>query len=111
MLRYLGSAATVSVALAPLMAQIAFSRPLSPISQYPEVQNSNINVPLCYIQTTDGRTLNLQSLCSKNSPINNPANNPINNNSPNPTNNNSSEPALEGKFRRGSGSGYASDSM
>lgn len=93
MFRYSSVAITLSIVLAPLMTEVAFSRPLSPSSQYPEVQ-SEIDLPICYI-TANGRTLNLQKLCGKVSPINN----------------NLSSRIPKGKFRRGSGSGYASDSV
>ena len=99
MLRFLYFAATLSVAITPLITEVAFSYPVFPASQYPEVQNfNNVNVPLCYIQTTDGRTLDLDKLCSKNSSINR-------------INKNPSSRVPKAKFRRGSGSGYAADSV
>lgn len=92
---YLGA---VSIALNPTTTKIAFSRPISASSQYPEVQNfNNIDVPLCYIQTTDGRTLDLHKLCGI-SPINT-------------INKSQFSRVPKAKFRRGSGSGYASDRM
>ena len=94
MLRCSSVVVTLFIVLTPLTTEIAFSRPIFPSSQYPEVQ-SEINLPICYIQTADGRTLNLQKLCGKVSPINN----------------NLSSRIPKGKFRRGSGSGYASDSV
>lgn len=92
MLRY-SVVVTLFIVLAPLTTKVAFSRPLSSSSQYPEVQ-SEIDLPICYI-TADSRTINLQKLCGKVTPIDN----------------NVSSRIPKGKFRRGSGSGYASDSV
>lgn len=95
MLRCFCLAAALSVALTPLLTKVAFSRPLSPRSQYPEVQNSRVDLPICYIQTADGRTVDLQRLCGKTSPLSNTL----------------SRGVSRFKFRQGSGSGYASDSL
>ena len=97
MLKYFCLDATVSVALTGLITDIAFSRPLPASSQFPEVQNSNIDVPLCYIQTPDGRTLDLGKLCGRNSAASG-SKTPYSQISPS-------------QFRRGSVSGYASDSV
>lgn len=94
-LRSLCLATTLSVAITPLITEVGFSRPVFPASQYPQVPNNNLNVPVCYIQTTDGRTLDLQKLCG--------------NSSVKTINNSLSSRIPKGKFRRGSGSGYASD--
>lgn len=95
MLRWFCSAAALSFALTSIMTKVAFSRPLSPVSQYPKLQNSDVDVPVCYMRTADGRTLDLQRLCGKTSPASNNASNRI------------SRP----RFRRGSGSGYALDNV
>lgn len=55
--------AVLSTALVSLMAEAAFSRPLT----YPVVQNSD-TAPLCYMQTSDGRTLDLTEMCGFISP-------------------------------------------
>lgn len=93
MLRCSSVVVTLFIVLTPLISEVAFSRPLSPSSQYPEVQSES-DLPICYI-TADGRTLNLQKLCGEVSPINN----------------NLSSRIPKEKFRRVSGSGYASDSV
>ncbi len=98
MLRLLCVATTLAVAVIPVVTKIAFSRPISANSQYPEVPKSNnADLPLCYIQTSDGKILDLQKLCG------NPPTNTFNK-SP-------SSRVPKAKFRRGSGSGYASDSV
>lgn len=106
MLRLLCLAATLSVVVTPIVTKVAFSRPISASSQYPEVPKfNNVDVPLCYIQTTDGKILNLQKLCG-NSPTNT-----INKSPSNTFNKSPSSRVPKAKFRRGSGSGYASDSV
>jgi len=87
---------TLSVILIPFMAEVAFSRPVFSDSQHPKVHNSEVDLPLCYIQTADGRTLNLQKLCNKNSPV--------------PIKASQSRRIAKQIFRRGSGNAYASDS-
>lgn len=57
-------AAALSIVLTPLMTQVAFSEPRSAGSQYPEVQNFNVVPPLCYMETADGRVLDLQKVCN-----------------------------------------------
>lgn len=70
MLRWLYSVATLSFALTSLGTRVAFSHPLSPSSQSPKLQNAPVDVPFCYMQTIDGRTLDLQKLCSQTFPDN-----------------------------------------
>ncbi|MEP0795286.1 hypothetical protein NDI44_12245 [Trichocoleus sp. DQ-A3] len=55
--------ATVSTALISLFPGIAFSLPLQADSPYPVVPASNIDIPVCYLQTEDGRTVDLGKLC------------------------------------------------
>jgi len=105
MLRWFRLAATLFVALTPTITETAFSTPLPAASQYPEVQNSNFDVPLCYIQIADGRTLDLQKLCGKTSPASNSPSNRIS-----PASNSLSSRTSVPIFRRGSGNAYASDS-
>lgn len=50
-----------------LLPSVVLSRPLIINSRYPEVPNSDTNALFCYLQTTDGRTLDLDSLCKKTS--------------------------------------------
>lgn len=45
--------------------EMAFSRPLTTASKYSIVSNSDTDEPVCYMQTVDGRTVNLSSLCGK----------------------------------------------
>ena len=67
MLRYFCWTATLSVVLNFLITGVAKSDPISASSQYPEAQKSKVNEPLCYMQTADGRILDLQKMCSENS--------------------------------------------
>ena len=55
--------ATVSTALISLFPGMAFSLPLQADSPYPVVPASNIDIPVCYLQTEDGRTVDLGKLC------------------------------------------------
>ncbi len=57
--------ATISLAFVPFASKSAFARPLSIIYQYPEVLNPQTNSSICYLETIDGRTLNLNTLCTK----------------------------------------------
>ncbi len=68
MRRCCGWATVLFLVLNSLMTQEASSRPLDAISQYPEVQNSQAGLPLCYIQTADGRMINLEKLCGSSFP-------------------------------------------
>jgi len=49
--------AALSIALTPSIAKAALS------DEYSGTQNLNINVPICYMQTEDGRVLDLSYLC------------------------------------------------
>lgn len=49
--------AALSIVLTPFIAEAALS------DEYSVAQNLNINVPICYMQTEDGRTLDLTNLC------------------------------------------------
>lgn len=57
--------ATMSVALVPFLSESTFARPLSINSQYPEVPSPKTNSSICYMETKDGRILNLDILCAK----------------------------------------------
>ncbi len=57
--------ATFSAVLAVFIPQIAFSRPLSEISGYPAIPNSQVHSLICYIETQEGQTLNLGRLCGE----------------------------------------------
>ncbi|MBV8886700.1 MAG: hypothetical protein JO235_22275 [Chroococcidiopsidaceae cyanobacterium CP_BM_RX_35] len=94
MLRCFYGSATLSVILTLLAARVAFSSPTATVPQSPQLQNSSVDVPLCYMQTADGRIMDLQNLCRQTSPAS-----PISNAS-------STVPS----FRLDSRSGYASDS-
>jgi hypothetical protein len=48
-----------------LIAETALSSSITPVSQYPVVPNSDIDNPVCYMQTADGRTLDLSNLCGE----------------------------------------------
>ncbi len=56
---------TISAALIPLLSKSTFARPLSTNSQYPEILNPQTNSSICYMETKDGKTLNLNTLCAK----------------------------------------------
>jgi hypothetical protein len=49
--------------LISLASSIAFTTPL--LADTPTVENSEIDVPLCYMQTADGRRLNLVNMCGQ----------------------------------------------
>lgn len=55
----------ISIASILFATETAFSRPPATDSRYPVVPSSDINNPVCFMQTADGRTLNLSSLCRK----------------------------------------------
>ncbi|MBW4663480.1 MAG: hypothetical protein KME01_04645 [Chroococcus sp. CMT-3BRIN-NPC107] len=57
--------ATIFTALVPFSIESTFARPLSTNYQYPETLNPQTNSSICYMETTDGRTLNLNILCAK----------------------------------------------
>lgn len=54
-----------------LLPGIALSNPLSVSSSLPVVVNSNSDSFVCYMRTTDGKTINLDSLCKKDQPDSN----------------------------------------
>ena len=63
MLKLFRLTAVLSAVLMPLIAETAFDRPIALGSQYPVVPSSDMGKPVCYMQTADGRVLNLNSLC------------------------------------------------
>ncbi|MBA2749217.1 MAG: hypothetical protein H0U45_10885 [Tatlockia sp.] len=65
MLKQLFCLTTISAVLIPCLSASTFARPLSINSQYPEVLNPKTNSSICYMETNDGRTLNLNILCTK----------------------------------------------
>lgn len=67
MLRYFCWTASLFVVSTALTTGIAQSESISIYPQYPETQKSKANEPLCYMQTADGRILDLQKMCSENS--------------------------------------------
>ena len=86
-MRLLRTIAALSAALTPLMAEAAFSRPMPGTVDFPTASNPQVNVPVCFIETPSGTTLDLASLCGSNAepqntapvagnPANAPANNP-----------------------------------
>lgn len=107
MLKWLCVAAVGPFILTPIMTKAAFSTIITLDYQYPEVPKSKVDVPVCYIQMSDGRVLNLQKLCSEAAPGNNnafPENNSF------PGTNSSSQNFPEAPRRRfGTGASYASD--
>lgn len=65
MLKFRTLKATFSAVLAVFIPQIAFSRPLSEISGYPAIPDSQVHSLICYIETQEGQTLNLGRLCGE----------------------------------------------
>lgn len=63
MFKYLYWAALLSIGLLLTMSEEVFSKSIFTDSQYPEVQNPNLDPPLCYIETIDGKVRDLQKLC------------------------------------------------
>lgn len=57
--------AVLSAALIPLMAQSALSFPQTEGSYYSSVQKKETDKPVCYVQTIDGRTLDLSNICQR----------------------------------------------
>ena len=57
--------ATVSVALVPFLSRSTIARPLAVNYQYPELLSPETNSSICYMETKDGKTLNLNILCAK----------------------------------------------
>jgi hypothetical protein len=62
--------AVLPAALIPFMAEIASSLPQAGGSYYPVVPTSDTVQPICYMQTIDGRTLDLSKICELNDSIN-----------------------------------------
>jgi len=86
-MRLLRTIAALSAALTPLMAEAAFSRPMPGTVDFPTASNPQVNVPVCFIETPTGTTLDLVSLCGSNAdPQNTPraAGNPANARANNP---------------------------
>lgn len=66
MLKTLYKLAALSVALIQFTAEIALSNPQHPVnSQYPIVTQPETELPVCYMQTTGGITLDLSKMCKK----------------------------------------------
>jgi hypothetical protein len=65
-MRLLRITVALSAALTPLMAEAAFSRPMPRAADFPRASNPQVNVPVCYIETTSGTTFDLVSLCGSN---------------------------------------------
>ena len=65
-MRLLRTIAALSAALSPLMAEAAFSRPMPGTVDFPTASNPQVNVPVCFIETPSGTTLDLVSLCGTN---------------------------------------------
>jgi len=55
----------LAVILIPLLAESAFANPTFLGSKYPQVSNTDTDLLPCYMQTADGRTINLGALCVK----------------------------------------------
>jgi hypothetical protein len=66
MRRLLRITVALSAALTPLMAEATFSRPMPRAADFPTAPNPQVNVPVCYIETTSGTTFDLVSLCGSN---------------------------------------------
>ncbi len=63
--RFFPLTAALSTILMTLWPSVVLARPLIINSRYPEVPNSNVNTLICYLQTDDGTTLDLDRLCNK----------------------------------------------
>lgn len=63
MLRILNLKVALATASILLIANTASSQSITVGSKYPVVSNSDIDEPVCYMQTVDGMTLNLSRLC------------------------------------------------
>ncbi len=68
MVKFLLTMATLLAILIPFMEQSAFSFTQTISSQDPVVP-IDTDKPVCYMETTDGRTLNLSSMCRRNNKI------------------------------------------
>lgn len=94
MLRCFYSSAILSIALPLVAARVALSSPTATVPQPSQVQNLSVDVPLCYMQTADGKIVDLQNLCHQASQAR--TSSPVSVAAP--------------SFRLDSRSGYASDS-
>ena len=65
-MRLLPTIAALSAALTPVMAEAAFSLPMPRTADFPTSSNPQVNVPVCYIETSSGTTFDLVSLCGSN---------------------------------------------
>lgn len=65
MLRFLCLIAALSTTFISFTPKSARGEQPSRIFPYPILSSSNTDTPVCYIQTTDGQTLNLSSMCGK----------------------------------------------
>ncbi|WP_236506168.1 hypothetical protein, partial [Tychonema sp. BBK16] len=86
-MRLLSTIVALSAVLTPLMAEAAFSLPIPRTDDFPRASNPEVNVPVCYIETTSGTTFDLVSLCGRNSvpaATNNPDSGTVNPNAANP---------------------------
>ena len=119
-------AALLSIVLTVLTDQAVFSLPPLPSPAYPVAQGSigqpsqvqnvdGVNAPYCYMQTTDGRNLNLEKLCGTDSNSNQvPSNGQSSTSNEAPSSGQSSMPRSQNSrtsspLRLGSGWGYAAD--
>ena len=66
MMRCVYCTTALSVVVTPLTTKVALGSPVSLDFQYPQVQSFD-DAPVCFMQTSDGRILNLQALCGKQS--------------------------------------------
>ena len=57
--------ATVSVGLMPFLSEPTIARPPAIDYQYPELISPKTNSSICYMETKDGKTFNLNILCAK----------------------------------------------
>ncbi len=55
----------VNATLILVLPTVALTNPLSIISPFPVVPNSEANGLVCYMQTEEGQTINLNRLCVK----------------------------------------------
>ena len=65
-MKLLPTIAALSAALTPVMAEAAFSLPMPRTADFPTSSNPQVNVPVCYIETSSGTTFDLVSLCGSN---------------------------------------------
>ncbi|HAA27302.1 MAG TPA: hypothetical protein DCE56_06000 [Cyanobacteria bacterium UBA8553] len=65
MLRYCYFTTALSTVLISLLPEVGLTNPLLIGNQYPVVQISEQDTPVCYLKTEDGRILDLGKLCKK----------------------------------------------